>query len=68
MSDNAKKQRKKYAPSSTQARRKPFYPTPQNDARLDKFTDNGRKCSYNEAINDALSYYLVNVHQVRIGL
>lgn len=64
MSENIVKKSRK---SSTHQRRITIYPTPQNEARIDKFAKT-RECSKNEIINDALSYYLVNVHHVRIGM
>lgn len=66
MSEKTKKN-KKYPPSSTMKRRMPFYPTPQNEAKLDKVI-NGKDCSKNEVINDALTHYFMHVCQVRIGL
>lgn len=57
---------KKPKRSSTYDRREPFYPTPQNQTKLNKYTSDHKeaKISKNSVVNDALSYYFRQVLNV----
>lgn len=50
-------------PSCTKERQQSFYPTPQNESKLNVYVDRhtDSKISKNSIINDAVSYYFKEV-------